>query len=398
MTRCWRSRSPRLRRLLNWGQLVQSHALSFFHLSGPDLILGHETDPAKRNVFGLIAEHPELARQGIRLRRFGQDVISTLAGKRIHGSWIIPGGVDEPLTPEGRDLIRAGLPEALAIARGTLEGFKRDLPRHEEEARVFGSFPSLFMSLVTPEGGLEHYDGRIRIVDSEGRIMADQLPPEKYFEYLGEAAESWSYLKSPYYKPLGYPDGIYRVGPLARLNVISHCGTPEADRELAEFRSMGAAGAPVLSSFHYHYARLIEILFCLEKIGEVIDHPDLLSKDVLARARRNRFEGVGCMEAPRGTLLHHYKVDEGGLLTGVNLIVATGHNNLAMNRTILDIARHYIHGPHGPEIPEPFLNRVEAGIRAFDPCLSCSTHTDGRVPLRVEIFGPDGALLAEAER
>lgn len=385
----------RLRRLLHCGQLVQSHALSFFHLSAPDLLLGHETPAGRRNLFGLISEHPDVARQGIRLRRFGQDVIEALSGKRIHGSWVIPGGVDEPLREAARDRIRAGLPDAFDIVRQTLGWFKRDLRLWKEDAAACGSPPTLFLGLVTPEGGLEHYDGKIRIVDAGGAIVADQLPPRNHFEWLGEAAEPWSYLKFPYYKPLGHPKGIYRVGPLARLNVIDHCGTPEADRELAGFRELGR---PVLSSFHAHYARLIEILFALERMAELIDHPDLLSTDVLAHAHGNRSEGVGCAEAPRGTLFHHYKVDGDGLLTWVNLLIATGQNNLAMNRTILEIARHYLEGWKGGEIPEPLLNRIEAGIRAFDPCLSCATHADGRLPLVVELRSADGALLAEAGR
>jgi len=383
----------RLRRLLNYGQIVQSHALSFFHLSSPDLVLGHDSDPAKRNIVGLLAAEPEIARSGIRLRQFGQEIVALLAGRRIHASWVVPGGVDEPMKAEARDHLRAGLPEALRTARHTLAWFKRTLEAHQEEARLFGNFPSLFLGLVAPDGGLEHYDGRVRIVDAHGAIVADQLPATRYSEYLGEAVEPWSYLKFPYYKPLGYPGGMYRVGPLARLNVASHCGTPEADRELAEFRQLGRGA--VLSSFHYHYARLIEVLFALERVGEILDHPDLLTPDVIAHARRNRTEGVGCTEAPRGTLFHHYRVKPGGLLTWANLLIATGQNNLAMNQAVLQIARHYV---QGRKLTEGMLNRVEAGIRAFDPCLSCSTHAVGRMPLRIELRGPDGAVLDELVR
>lgn len=387
----------RLRRLLHHAQLLQSHALSFFHLSAPDLILGHGTDPALRNVFGLIAERPGIARQGIRLRRYGQSIIQALSGRRVHGAWVIPGGVDEPLRAEARDEIRAGLPEAFATVRHTLKWFKHGLAGWDGEAAACGTFPSLFLGLVAPDGSLDPYDGEIRIVDAGGRIVADRVPPERYLDWIGEAVEPWTYLKLPYYKPLGYPGGIYRVGPLARLNVASRCGTPEADLELAEFRCrLGPGpGRPILSSFHNHYARLIEMLFCLERIAELLDHPGLLDRDVLARAHQNRSEGIGCAEAPRGTLFHHYKVDRDGLLTYVNLLIATGQNNLAMNRTVLQIARELI---HGPEIPEPLLNRIEAGIRAFDPCLSCATHADGHVPLRVELRAADGTLLAEAER
>ncbi|HVN81198.1 MAG TPA: Ni/Fe hydrogenase subunit alpha, partial [Terriglobia bacterium] len=197
----------KLRRLMNLGQIVQSHALSLFHLSSPDLLLGHDADPGKRNILGVIEAHPEIARQGIRLRKFGQEVIEVLGGKKIHPSWAVPGGVNSPLTPEGRDYIRTWLPEVTETATKTLAWFKRSLDSHQDEARVFGSFPSLFLGLVTENGGLEHYDGKIRIVDATGTIIADQLDPSKYYEYLGEAAEPWSYLKVPYYKPMGYPEG-----------------------------------------------------------------------------------------------------------------------------------------------------------------------------------------------
>ncbi len=383
----------KLRRLMNLGQIVQSHALSFFHLSSPDLLLGHDVDPAKRNIMGLIEAHPEIARQGIRLRKFGQEVIEVLGGKKIHPSWAVPGGVNSPLTPEGRDCIRAWLPEVTETASKTLAWFKRCLDSHQDEARVFGSFPSLFLGLVTENGGLEHYDGRIRIVDATGTIIADQLDPSKYYEYLGEAVEPWSYLKFPYYKPMGYPEGMYRVGPLARLNIASHCGTPMADGELAEFRQLGRG--TVLSSFHYHYARLIEILFAIERISELVEDPEIISTQVRSLARRNRWEAVGVCEAPRGTLFHHYKVREGGLLTWVNLLIATGQNNLAMNQTILQIAKHYV---NGNQLQEGMLNRVEAGIRAYDPCLSCSTHAAGMMPLHIELLGPTGEVLDEIGR
>jgi len=382
-----------LRRLMNLGQIIQSHALSFFHLSSPDLLLGYDSDPAKRNILGLAAVEPDVARQGIRLRQLGQQIIETLGGRRIHPSWAVAGGVDEPLTAEARDRMRASLPEGLETIRRTLDWYKRGMSDHQEEAQSFGNFPSLFLGLVTPDGGLEHYDGRLRIVDAQGHTVADQLDPARYQEYLGEAVEPWSYLKFPYYKPLGYPGGMYRVGPLARLNVASQCGTPEADRELAEFRSLGRGA--VLSSFHYHYARLIEILFALERAAEILDDPLVLGEDVMANARRSRYEGVGVSEAPRGTLFHHYKVHKGGLLSWVNMLIATGQNNLAMNQAVLQIARRFV---RGKQLTEGMLNRVEAGIRAFDPCLSCSTHAMGEMPMRVQLFGHDGALLDERTR
>jgi NAD-reducing hydrogenase large subunit len=383
----------KLRRLMNLGQIVQSHALSFFHLSAPDFLLGWDSDPATRNVFGLIAAAPELARGGIRLRQFGQEIIELLGGQKIHPAWAVPGGVRSALDPEGRNHIRQRLPEARATTIDALERFKRLLEQYAEETQVFGNFPTLFMGLVTPDGSWEHHDGYLRFVDATGRIVADGLDPSRYVEYIGEAVEPWSYLKFPYYRPLGYPGGAYRVGPLARLNVCAQIGTPLADQELIEFRQRG--GGTVNGSFFYHYARLIEILASIEQIERLIDDPDLGSERLRSSAGINQFEGVGVSEAPRGTLFHHYWVREDGLIRKINLIIATGQNNLAMNQTVAQIARHYVHGPH---IPQGMLNRVEAGIRAFDPCLSCSTHAAGAMPLEVVLFSPDGAVLDTVRR
>ncbi len=384
--------AEKLRRLMNLGQIIQSHALSFFHLSGPDLILGWDADPKSRNVFGLIAADKELARGGIRLRQFGQEIIESLGGRKIHPAWSVPGGVREPLSAERRDHLLGRVPEVRATALHALGAFKGLLDRHREEAQVFGNFPSLFMSLVAENGDWEHYDGRLRFVDSAGRAVAE-IDPLSYAEYVGESVEHDSFLQSPYFKPLGYPQGVYRVGPLARLNVCERMGMPLADTELQEYRQRG--GRTVNASFFYHYARLVEILAATERIEPVLADPDLLSDRLRARASINRLEGVGVSEAPRGTLFHHYRVDENGLLTKVNLIIATGQNSLAMNAAVTQIARHYV---KGREIPDGVLNRIEAGIRAFDPCLSCSTHAAGQMPLHVQLLGPDGAVLDERRR
>ena len=381
----------KLRRLMNLGQIVQSHALSFFHLSAPDFLLGWDTPQPQRNVFGLIASNTDLARAGIRLRQFGQEVIEILGGKKIHPAWAVPGGVRSPLTEEGRARIRAWLPEAYATAKTAFELFRKTLDSHKKEIQIFGNFPSLFMGLVDPEGGWEHHGGKLRFTDSSGSVIADQLDPQKYYEYISEAVQPTSYLKSPYYTPLGFPEGMYRVGPLARLNVAEQMGTPKADVELKKFKKLGRGA--VTSSFLYHYARLIEILTSIERIEMGLDDPDLLSEDHLrADAGINSHRGVGVSEAPRGTLFHDYTVDHDGLLTKVNLIVATGQNNLAMNRTVAQIARHYV---RGEEIPEPMLNRIEHGIRCYDPCLSCSTHAVGQMPLQVRLIAPDGRVVKE---
>jgi NAD-reducing hydrogenase large subunit len=378
----------KLRRLMNLGQIIQSHALSFFHLSAPDLLLGWDADPARRNVFGLMAAHPDVARGGIRLRQLGQEVIQALGGKKVHPAWAVPGGVRDPLPREQRDCLLARLPEAVATTRAALDLFKRYLDAHREEAEVFGNFPTLHLGMVTADGDWEHHDGLLRFIDADGNVLADLADPMRYADLIGEAVEGDSFLKSPYYRPLGYPQGAYRVGPLARLNVCRRIGRPLADCELTEYRQR--AGRVVNAGFYYHYARLIEVLGCLEFLEALLPDPDLQSDNLRAHAGVNNREGVGVSEAPRGTLFHHYRVDEHGLLTGVNLLIATGQNNLAMNRAVAQIARHYI---TAPEIPEPVLNRVEAGIRTFDPCLSCSTHAVGRMALHLELIGPGGAVL-----
>jgi len=384
--------ADKLRRLMNLGQIVQSHALSFFHLSAPDLLLGFDSEPASRNVFGLMAANPELARGGIRLRQFGQEIIEQLGGQKIHPAWAVPGGVRSALSADGLAHIRRRLPEAKGTIRDALSRFKALRPSLEQETHIFGNFPSLFLGLVGPEGRWEHYDGHLRVVDGSGNVLADRVEPHRYRELIAEAAESYSYLKSPYYRPLGYPGGMYRVGPLARLNVCTHIGTPLADQELALFRQ----GRPaVTSSFLYHQARLIEILAAIEHIERLLDDGDLCSDRLRASAGINELEGVGVSEAPRGTLFHHYRVDKDGLIQQMNLVIATGQNNLAMNRTVEQIARHYV---RGPRIPEGMLNRVEAGIRAFDPCLSCSTHAAGRMPLTVELLDAGGTILDTVQR
>ncbi|AXA36683.1 NAD-reducing hydrogenase subunit HoxH [Candidatus Sumerlaea chitinivorans] len=382
-----------LRHVLNLGQIVQSHALSFFHLSSPDFLLGMDADPAKRHLFALAESHPQIARDGIALRKFGQRVIERLAGKRIHPAWVVPGGVSDPLDAATRDEILAEIPQAMEIATRTLEWYKKTYKQFREEIATFANFPTLFMGLVDEDGYLAFTHGKVRVVDSAGNVIADQLEIANYQDFIGEAVEPYSYLKSPYYKPLGYPEGIYRVGPLARLNIADRCNTPRADEEWAEFRELDRR--VVLSSFHYHYARLIEIIAALEQMERTLRDPDILSPHVRAHAGANAFEGVGVSEAPRGMLLHHYRIDENGLVTWANLIIATGHNNLAMNRGVLQAAKHFV---RGDKIEEGMLNRVEAVIRCYDPCLSCSTHAVGQMPLRVELVGPTGQVLDVATR
>jgi NAD-reducing hydrogenase large subunit len=382
--------AAKLRELLHCAQFVQSHALSFFHLSAPDLLLGMDYDPAKRNVAGLLEEHPDALRDGIALRKFGQQVIERLAKERVHPSWTVPGGVNAPLDPHAREKTLGELPAAVAIVKRTLELWKKTVASFPDEIGSFSNFPTMYAGLVGPDGSLRLYDGNLRFVGPDGGVVADQVRPDEYATHIGEASLSDSYLKAPYYRPSGYPDGIYRVGPLARLNVADRCGTPEADSELEEYRQR--FGRIVQSGFHYHYARLIETTYALERLQQLLDDPAILSTKVRANAGVNCLDGVGMIEAPRGTLIHHYKVDENGAITWVNLIVATGHNNLAIGKGIEQVARKFV---SGRKLQEGALNRVSALVRAYDPCLSCSTHALGMVPLQLQLLGPDGTLLDE---
>src|SRR5271157_1072795 len=380
----------KLRELVHCAQMVQSHALSFFYLSAPDFLLGMDSDPATRNVMGVIAEHPELARDGIELRKFGLQVVEGLAQERVHPSWIVPGGVASPLAEPVRDRILSELPSARAITDRTLKFFKGALDNYKEEIGVFGSFPTMYAGLVDGKGNLQFYDGNLRFRGASGEIVEDQIAAEDYKQWIGEASLRESYLKAPYFMPQGFPGGVYRVGPLGRLNAAGGCGTPAADVEFREFHER--FGTVAHSAFLYHYARLIEIVHALEKIEILLNDPQILDPHVRATAGVNALEGVGLIEAPRGTLIHHYKVNEEGAITWANLIVATGHNNLAIGRSVQQVAEHYV---DGNKLNEGMLNHVSAVVRAYDPCLSCSTHADGSLAMTIQLLDAEGRLLDE---
>ena len=381
--------AERLRRLIHMAQLVQSHALHFFYLASPDLIFGMDADPAKRNIMGVIAEMPEIAKKGVKLRAFGQKIIEMLGDKRVHPNAAIPGGMNKALSPDKRDEILSQIDDVIAECQFALDLFKDYYSKNSGVVDSFADFASGYLGLIDDNGNVEYYDGKLRLRDSHGFTLEDNFAPEDYLSIIEEKVEDWSYLKFPYYKKLGYPTGMYRVGPLGRLNVADGCSTPLADKEVTNFKKLSSNGVPQ-GSLYYHYARLIEMLNCAEEIKSLVENKDICSNDIWDNTTQvvNQ-EAIGVIEAPRGTLFHHYWVDRSGKMCRANLIVATGHNNLAMNRAAYEVAREFI---KDGKVTEGMLNRVEVAIRCYDPCLSCSSHALGHMPLEITILEPDGSI------
>jgi len=382
-----------LRELMHMGQIIQSHGMHFYELAGPDLLLGFDADPAVRNVVGMIAANPELTLKAVNLRKFGQEIIHTLGGRRIHPNFAVPGGVNKALAPAERDEILAGIAEAIATTQTGIQIFKDWAAAHMDDINKFAVFPTGYMGLATPQDSLELYEGPLRLVGQDGGLL-ERFPVSNYLDFIAEHVENWTYLKFPYYKKMGFPGGVYRVGPLGRLNTSLHIDTPLANAEHKLFKALNG-GKPVENTLHYHYARLIEVLFAIEKVHLLLDDPDILSTEILNTRKEWKGVGVGVIEAPRGTLIHHYWADENGRLSKVNLIVSTGHNNWAMCNAVDSVAKTYI---HKGDVREGLLNRVEAAVRAHDPCLSCSTHAVGQMPLVIDILDNEGALLRSLQQ
>jgi NAD-reducing hydrogenase large subunit len=382
-----------LRELMHMGQMVQSHGMHFFELAGPDLLLGFDAPAATRNVIGLIGLDPALAVKAVQLRKFGQEIIRTLGGRKIHPTFAVTGGVNKSLKVEERDSILKGIDGAIEAVQIGLKIMAGWAEQNAEDINKFAVFQTGYFGLVTPENGLELYDGDIRLIDRAG-VQLEKFDGRNYLDHIAEHVEDWSYLKFPYYKKLGWPGGVYRVGPLGRLNVAEKIDTPLANEELKKFKALGG-GMPVDETLYYHYARLIEALYAVERARDLCNDPDILSTDILNTKRDFKGQGVGVLEAPRGTLFHHYWANETGQLTKVNLIVATGHNNWAMTEAVDSVAKTYI---KGPVVQEGMLNRVEAAVRAYDPCLSCSTHAVGQMPIVIEVTDQAGNVVQTLRR
>jgi len=385
--------AEKIRRLMHYGQMLQSHALHFFHLCSPDFLFGFDADPTVRNIIGVARKFPDLAVQGVMLRRYGQELIRATAGKRIHGTGAIPGGVNKNLSVEERDAFLKELPQIQRWAQSAVQIARDYTVEHLRELADFGSFESNHLSLVRSDGAMDFYHGNLRAMDARGGLIFDQVDYQNYLQYIAEEVKPWSYMKFPFIRSLGPERGWYRVGPLARLNTCEFIPTPLAEAARKEFFQL-TSGRPNNMTMAYHWARMIELLHAVEVIEQLLHDPDLQGTELMVRGPR-RSEAVGLIEAPRGTLFHHYVVNENDQVVRCNLIVSTTNNNTPMNRAVERVAREYL---NGVEITEGLLNRIEVAIRAYDPCLSCATHAMGQMPLIVELVAPDGAVLARRVR
>lgn len=381
--------AEKMRRLMHYGQIMQSNVLHFFHLSSPDLLFGFSAPAKKRNIFEVIKAFPDLAKKGVLMRKYGQEVIQYTAGKKIHGNTAIPGGISKSLSVQERDKLLQDIDQMIEWSQEAVDITRNYTLEHLGLVESFANFKSSHMSLVRDDGALDLYDGQLRAIDANGNLIFDQMDYRHFDDFIKEEVKPWSYMKFPFIKSRGNVDGWYRVGPLARMNTVSFIDTPLANACHEEFKEF-SQHKPAHMSLAYHWARMIEVLHCVEKIKELLLDPDIMGTDLKLTGDR-REEGIAVIEAPRGSLFHHYKVNENDQVTYCNLIVSTTHNNTAMNKAVTDVARKYISGKN--KISEGMLNHIEVAVRAYDPCLSCATHALGQMPLKVELFDHENKLI-----
>jgi len=379
----------KLRRLLHFGQILQSHALHFFHLSSPDLLFGFGSDPVKRNIVGILADYPEIGMKGIKLRKFGQQIIQAITGKRIHGAATVAGGMNKPLNPAERDTLLVEIENIVKWCQEAVSLNERIHTTHHEH-RQFATLQTPFLGMTGCNGELEFYHGGLRASLSSGEHIFDQFDYHNYRNILQEEVRSWSYMKFPFLTDLGKDKGWYRVGPLARINQCDKIATPLAELARQSFKAI-EQGKFVHDTLAYHWTRMIEMLHCAESARDLLHDEDITGVELLASPGKKQSEGIGVIEAPRGTLFHHYKIDTQGLITQANLIVSTTSNNQAMNESVRVVADTYL---DGKKITEALLNHLEVAVRAYDPCLSCATHALGKMPLKVELIDRQGNLIS----
>ena len=385
--------AEKIRRLMHYGQTLQSHALHFFHLCSPDLLFGFDDDVRHRNIIGVIEDHPDIATQGVLLRKYGQEVIRLTAGKRVHGTGAIPGGVNKSLNKDEIDYLLKDIDQIVSWSIDAVALVKRIFSEHLDYHLEFATIESNMLSLIGSDGAFDIYHGGLRARNSEGDTVFDHVDYTNYTDYIKEGVKNWSYMKFPFISSLGADDGWYRVGPLARVNNCDFFTTPLAEEQRAEFMAIGN-GKPVQSSLAFHWARLIELLHCAEAIQQLLHDPEISGTELVNKGPMNPV-GIGLIEAPRGTLFHHYEIDEDSLVTRANLIVSTTNNNQAMNESIRQVASNYL---DGNQLTEPLLNQVEVAIRAYDPCLSCATHAMGKMPLEISLVDENNELVDRLEK
>jgi len=385
--------ADKIRRLMHFGQTLQSHALHFFHLCSPDLLFGFDDDVRHRNIVGVIEDHPQIAKQGVLLRKYGQEIIRITSGKRIHGTGAIPGGINKSLRKSEIEYLQKDITQIIGWAQDSIELIKKIFFEHYAYHLAFASIESNMMSVVGADGAFELYDGGLRATDCWGKSIFDHVDYNDYEQYIREGIKNWSYMKFPFITSIGQEQGWYRVGPLARVNNCDFFSTPLAETERREFMAMGN-GLPVQSTLAYHWARLIELLHCTEAIAELLNDRDLCGKDLLNRGEL-QLSGTGVIEAPRGTLFHHYEIDEQGIVEKASLIVSTTNNNQAMNESIRKVSNQYL---DGNMLSEALLNQVEVAIRAYDPCLSCATHAIGKMPMQINLLNANNELVDRLEK
>lgn len=384
----------KLRRLCNSIAYMEEHILHFYILSGPDFIMGPDAEYQVRNIIGVIGAVPEIAKRVVKVRHMCAKMLEMIAGKAIHPAAAVPGGFSRPLQPEERDELLPMAEEVLELAKFSISFAKENIfPKYLDVVKTVGTITSGFLGTVTDEGALDLYDGKLRMMYADG--LYEEFAPEDYADYIGEHVEPWTYLKFPYAKKRGAWElednapSLYRVNSLARINVADFISTPLAQRELEEFRAN--FGRPAQLTLLYHWARLIELLYNAEMAVDLLNDPEITSREIRTPVTPRSARGVGVVEAPRGTLIHDYTTDEDGLLTHVNLVVGTCQNNSAINLSVKQAAQTLI---KNGQYDQGILNTVEMTIRAYDPCLSCATHRlDGRLPVKLEIRGSNGELI-----
>lgn len=385
----------KLRELCNSIAYMEEHILHFYFLAGADFVMGPDADPSVRNVIGIIGKVPDVARQVVRVRHLCAKMLEIIAGKAIHPDASVPGGFSKPLLPAERDQLRKMADEALELAKFSIKFAKENVfPQYLDTVKSLGVIETGFIGTVKDDGALNLYDGKLRLMSKDGSYV--EFPYDQYTNYIAEHIEPWSYLKFPYDKRAGafsmdleHPNGIYRANTLARINVCDYIDTPLAQAELEEFRKN--FGRPAQLTLLYHWARLIELLYNAENTIRLLNDPEITSVETRKKVEPRAARGVGCVEAPRGTLIHDYTTDENGMLTNVNLIVGTTHNNAPINMSVKQAAKSLI---RDGKYDQGILNRVEMAIRAYDPCLSCATHKfDGTLAVKIDIYDSRGQLV-----